>query len=34
MKYLRRYNEALTADQQLALQDLCDAHFAYLYMIF
>lgn len=31
MKYLRRYNEALTADQQLALQDLCDAHFAYLY---
>lgn len=31
MKYLRRYNEALTTDQQLALQDLCDAHFAYLY---
>lgn len=32
MKYLRRYNETLTADQQLAaLQDLCDAHFAYLY---
>lgn len=31
MKYLRRYNEALTKEQGLALQDLCDAHFAYLY---
>jgi hypothetical protein len=36
MKYLRRYseqksNEALTTEQELALHDLCDAHFAYLY---
>ncbi len=31
MKYLRRYNEALTNEQELALHDLCDAHFAYLY---
>jgi len=32
IKRFFRYNEALTADQQLAaLQDLCDAHFAYLY---